>query len=72
MIENGEGRPEPVEAARGLAERLIADGVIVRDRDGLGTRLQEEMRDRLAQGPAEASPAELDEARYQVADPRLP
>ncbi|WP_051468267.1 hypothetical protein [Actinomadura oligospora] len=48
--------------------RLIADGVIVRDRDGLGARLQEEMRDRLAQGPAEATQAELDEARYEVTD----
>lgn len=48
--------------------RLIAGGVIVRDHGGLGTRLQNEMRGRLAEGPAPASRAELEAARYEVTD----
>ncbi|NDZ77893.1 nucleotidyltransferase domain-containing protein [Streptomyces sp. SID10853] len=48
--------------------RLIAGGAIVSDRCGLGGRLQAEMRHRLAEGPAAASPAELDAHRYELTD----
>ncbi|GAA1029439.1 MULTISPECIES: nucleotidyltransferase domain-containing protein [Amycolatopsis] len=48
--------------------RLIAEGALVADRDGLGTRLQAEMRQRLAEGPAAATPDELDAQRYELTD----
>ncbi|MDA3630607.1 nucleotidyltransferase domain-containing protein [Saccharopolyspora sp. WRP15-2] len=48
--------------------RLIAEGAIVTDSDGLGTRLQAEMRERLAAGPAPATTAELDAHRYDLTD----
>lgn len=44
--------------------RLMAEGVVVADRDGLGTRLQAEMRRRSAAGP----PAELDAGRHELTD----
>ncbi|WP_043844130.1 nucleotidyltransferase domain-containing protein [Amycolatopsis taiwanensis] len=48
--------------------RLIAEGTIVSDRGALGERLQAEMRRRLAEGPAAASPAELAAHRYELTD----
>ncbi|MYW95278.1 hypothetical protein G3I59_32945 [Amycolatopsis rubida] len=48
--------------------RLIAEGVLVADQDGLGTRLQDEMRQRLAAGPAAATASELDAQRYELTD----
>ncbi|MDA3645274.1 hypothetical protein LZ318_11130 [Saccharopolyspora indica] len=48
--------------------RLIAEGAIVADRDGLGARLQDEMRHNLAAGPAAPTPAELAELRYELTD----
>ncbi|WP_370933904.1 nucleotidyltransferase domain-containing protein [Amycolatopsis sp. cg13] len=47
--------------------RLIAEGALVAD-DGLGTRLQAEMRQRLAAGPAAATSGELDAQRYDLTD----
>ncbi|MFB9924904.1 nucleotidyltransferase domain-containing protein [Amycolatopsis halotolerans] len=48
--------------------RLIAEGVLVADRDGLGSRLQAEMRKRLTAGPAAATSGELDAQRYELTD----
>ncbi|WP_275290694.1 nucleotidyltransferase domain-containing protein [Amycolatopsis sp. La24] len=48
--------------------RLIAEGALVADQDGLGTRLQTEMRQRLAAGPAAATASELDAQRYELTD----
>ncbi|MFG3254720.1 nucleotidyltransferase domain-containing protein [Streptomyces sp. NPDC048172] len=48
--------------------RLIAEGTVVSDPGGLGARLQDEMRRRLAEGPAAASPAELEAHRYELTD----
>lgn len=48
--------------------RLIAEGAIVSDRGGVGRHLQTEMRRRLAEGPAPASPAELEAHRYELTD----
>ncbi|WP_159393928.1 nucleotidyltransferase domain-containing protein [Streptomyces sp. NRRL F-5755] len=48
--------------------RLIAEGTIVSDRGALGRGLQAEMRRRLAEGPAAASPAELEAHRYELTD----
>ncbi|WP_020495496.1 nucleotidyltransferase domain-containing protein [Sciscionella marina] len=48
--------------------RLIAEGVILADRRDLGSRLQEEMRGRLAAGPAAATGAELAAHRFELTD----
>ncbi len=47
---------------------MIGGGVVLMDRDGAGTRLHTEARERLATGPAPLSPTELDDWRYTVTD----
>ncbi|GAA3197643.1 MULTISPECIES: nucleotidyltransferase domain-containing protein [Streptomyces] len=48
--------------------RLLAQGEILVDEDGLGARLRTEMRQRLADGPAPATAAETDALRYELTD----
>ncbi|MFF9478927.1 nucleotidyltransferase domain-containing protein [Streptomyces sp. NPDC014733] len=48
--------------------RLLAQGVLLVDEDGLGARLQARMRQRLAAGPAPATAAETDALRFELTD----
>ena len=48
--------------------RLLAEGVLVTDTGGLGAAFQEEMRYRLAAGPAPLTPVETDERRFALTD----
>ncbi|MEV0279917.1 hypothetical protein AB0I22_26490 [Streptomyces sp. NPDC050610] len=48
--------------------RLIAEGTVVSERGALGRRLQTERRRQLTEGPAAASPAELEAHRYELTD----
>lgn len=48
--------------------RLLAQGALLVDEDGLGARLQAEMRRRPADGPAPATAAETDALRYELTE----
>lgn len=47
---------------------MCAEGIVLRDRDGLAERIKAEARDWLARGPAPLSARELRDARYALTD----
>ena len=47
---------------------MCAEGIVLRDRDGLAERIKAEARDWLARGPAPLSTRELRDARYALTD----
>jgi predicted nucleotidyltransferase len=47
---------------------MCAEGVVLRDRDGLAERIKMEARDWLARGPAPLSAREIRDARYALTD----
>src|SRR5689334_15400538 len=47
---------------------MCAEGLVLRDRDGLAERIKAEARDWLARGPEPLTPREIREARYALTD----
>src|SRR5690348_9439571 len=47
---------------------MCAEGIVLRDRDGLAERIKAEAREWLARGPAPLTPREMHDARYALTD----
>jgi len=57
-----------VQRRRPSLPALCAEGVILRDRDGLGTRIREEAQSLLDGGPPPLAPQEVEWRRYSLTD----